>query len=166
MRSPDARSISSATLQVLRRLQMYVSALCPFPEPALIAPTWETDIGECVNVLRDTVKDDDLAPIPIFGNGDAYDHRSYWDNVEQSGVDGIMIARGALIKPWIFTELKERRDCESAVVKRSQVFLSLTSICRGHLVAGASRHDRETVQLWTRALGMTFLHVHTCLAHS
>ncbi|KWU45236.1 FMN-linked oxidoreductase [Rhodotorula sp. JG-1b] len=67
-------------------------------------------IGECVNVLRETVKDDDLAPIPIFGNGDAYDHRSYWDNVEQSGVDGIMIARGALIKPWIFTELKERRD--------------------------------------------------------
>ncbi|GAA5871429.1 hypothetical protein JCM3774_005596 [Rhodotorula dairenensis] len=67
-------------------------------------------IGECVNVLRDTVKDDDLAPIPIFGNGDAYDHRSYWENVEQSGVDGIMIARGALIKPWIFTELKERRD--------------------------------------------------------
>lgn len=67
-------------------------------------------IGECVNVLRETVKDDDLAPIPIFGNGDAYDHRSYWENVEQSGVDGIMIARGALIKPWIFTELKERRD--------------------------------------------------------
>jgi tRNA-dihydrouridine synthase len=40
---------------------------------------------------------------------------------EQSGVDGIMIARGALIKPWIFTELKERRDCESAVVELRSV---------------------------------------------
>ncbi|GAA5884122.1 hypothetical protein JCM6882_002148 [Rhodosporidiobolus microsporus] len=67
-------------------------------------------IGECVKVLRDTAADEDLAPIPIFGNGDAYDHRAYWDNVEASGVDGIMIARGALIKPWIFTEIKERRD--------------------------------------------------------
>ncbi|GAA6011175.1 hypothetical protein JCM10207_005526 [Rhodosporidiobolus poonsookiae] len=67
-------------------------------------------IGECVKVLRETAADEDLAPIPIFGNGDAYDHRAYWENVEASGVDGIMVARGALIKPWIFTELKERRD--------------------------------------------------------
>ncbi|GAA6044632.1 hypothetical protein JCM8097_003899, partial [Rhodosporidiobolus ruineniae] len=67
-------------------------------------------IGECVKVLRDTAADDGLAPIPIFGNGDAYDHRTYWENVESSGVDGIMIARGALIKPWVFTEIKERRD--------------------------------------------------------
>ncbi|GAA5895703.1 hypothetical protein JCM8208_005304 [Rhodotorula glutinis] len=67
-------------------------------------------IGECVKVLRDTAEDEGLAPIPIFGNGDAYDWRTYWDNVESSGVDGIMIARGALIKPWCFTEIKERRD--------------------------------------------------------
>lgn len=67
-----------------------------------------------------------------------------------------MIARGALIKPWIFTELKERRDCESAVVARFQVLHSLTSLNRGHFVPGASRHDRETVQLWTRALGTIF----------
>ncbi|GAA5949641.1 hypothetical protein JCM21900_002481 [Sporobolomyces salmonicolor] len=67
-------------------------------------------IAECAKVLRETAADDGLEPIPIFGNGDAYDHRTYWENVEASGVDGIMIARGALIKPWIFTEIKERRD--------------------------------------------------------
>lgn len=48
--------------------------------------------------LRDTAKDNGLNPIPIFGNGDAYDYRTYYENMESSGVDGIMIARGALIK--------------------------------------------------------------------
>lgn len=95
----------------------------------------ELDIGECVNVLRDTVKDDDLAPIPIFGNGDAYDWRSYWENVEQSGVDGIMIARGALIKPWIFTELKERRDCALLALLSLRATLTLVRFVRGYLVA-------------------------------
>lgn len=36
--------------------------------------------------------------MPIFGNGDAYDYRSYYQKMEESGVDGIMIARGALVK--------------------------------------------------------------------
>ncbi|GAA5852288.1 hypothetical protein JCM3766R1_005087, partial [Sporobolomyces carnicolor] len=67
-------------------------------------------IGECVKVLREHAADEGLEPIPIFGNGDAYDYRTYYENMESSGVDGIMIARGALIKPWIFSEIKERRD--------------------------------------------------------
>ncbi|GAA5943401.1 tRNA dihydrouridine synthase DUS3 [Sporobolomyces koalae] len=67
-------------------------------------------IGECAKVLREHAADEGLEPIPIFGNGDAYDYRTYYENMESSGVDGIMIARGALIKPWIFSEIKERRD--------------------------------------------------------
>ncbi|KAI0301274.1 hypothetical protein BC826DRAFT_988480 [Russula brevipes] len=51
-----------------------------------------------------------LPRIPIFGGGDAFSAQDYWSKVESSGVDGVMIARGALIKPWIFTEIKERRE--------------------------------------------------------
>lgn len=72
------------------------------------APRYDSDyIGECVKVLRETAKEDEFEPIPIFGNGDAYDWRTYHENLEATQADGIAIARGALIKPWIFTEVRE-----------------------------------------------------------
>jgi len=40
-------------------------------------------------------------PIPFWGNGDVFSGVEYWDQVENTGVDGILVARGALIKPWI-----------------------------------------------------------------
>lgn len=55
-------------------------------------------IAQVARSLRDTASDAGLKPIPIFGNGDAYDYRTYYENMEASGVDGIMIARGALVK--------------------------------------------------------------------
>lgn len=55
-------------------------------------------IAQCAATLRETAADQGLKPIPIFGNGDAYDYRTYYENMEASGVDGIMIARGALVK--------------------------------------------------------------------
>ncbi|CEL57053.1 tRNA-dihydrouridine synthase 3 [Rhizoctonia solani AG-1 IB] len=67
-------------------------------------------IKECVEALRASTEDDDLPTIPIFGGGDVYSAEQYWTNVEQTGVDGIMVGRGALIKPWIFTEIAERRE--------------------------------------------------------
>ncbi|KAH9988117.1 FMN-linked oxidoreductase [Russula compacta] len=70
---------------------------------------WEY-IRECVNAVRAREADEDLPRIPIFGGGDAFSAQDYWSKVESSGVDGVMIARGALIKPWIFTEIKERRE--------------------------------------------------------
>lgn len=48
-------------------------------------------------------------PTPFIGCGDAMN----WEEVEQHcaahGVDSVMVGRGALIKPWLFTEIKEKR---------------------------------------------------------
>ena len=66
-------------------------------------------IRTCVDALRDAAEAADrklvrsralahhaVAPIPFLGNGDAYDHRAYWENVENSGVDvrGLCHLRG------------------------------------------------------------------------
>ena len=44
--------------------------------------------------------------LPLIGNGDLYNWEEYRDHVGASGVVTAMIARSALIKPWIFTEIK------------------------------------------------------------
>lgn len=59
-----------------------------------------------------------MAPIPIFGNGDCYSTQAYWEEKEKSGVDGVMLARGALIKPWLFTEIAERREWDISATER------------------------------------------------
>lgn len=43
--------------------------------------------------------------IKVIGNGDVVDAKSY-ELMLQTGVDGVMIGRGALGSPWVFAELK------------------------------------------------------------
>ncbi|KAI9438244.1 zinc finger dihydrouridine synthase [Lactarius indigo] len=81
---------------------------------------WEY-IKECVQAVRAREADEDLPRIPIFGGGDAFSAQDYWSKVECSGVDGVMIARGALIKPWIFTEIKERREWDISSRERLEL---------------------------------------------
>jgi tRNA-dihydrouridine synthase 3 len=57
--------------------------------------------AECVKIAD---------PMPLFGNGDVMNYEDYYAKKESSGVAGIMFARGALIKPWVFTEVKEKRN--------------------------------------------------------
>ncbi|KDN51960.1 FMN-linked oxidoreductase [Tilletiaria anomala UBC 951] len=77
-------------------------------------------VRECASTLREAVREhnesartadkEEMVPIPIYGNGDVYSWEDYYANLEHTGVDGEMLARGALIKPWLFTEIKERRS--------------------------------------------------------
>jgi len=78
-------------------------------------------IKECVAAVRAKEVDSDLPPIPIFGGGDVFSSQDYWEKVEYSGVDGVMVARGALIKPWIFTEIKERREWDISSKERLEL---------------------------------------------
>ncbi|MDD4235555.1 MAG: tRNA dihydrouridine synthase DusB [Bacteroidales bacterium] len=45
--------------------------------------------------------------IPVIGNGDVTDAATAAENFKNYGVDGIMIGRASIGKPWIFKEIKE-----------------------------------------------------------
>lgn len=54
----------------------------------------------------------------FIGNGDCYSHVQYYDNIEKSGVDSVMLARGALIKPWVFEEIEKGDYIDKSATER------------------------------------------------
>ncbi len=55
--------------------------------------------------LRD-IKASGLRSIPLIGNGDAMSPQSIARMFDETGVDGVMIGRGAIGNPWIFRDAK------------------------------------------------------------
>ncbi|UYV73371.1 DUS3L [Cordylochernes scorpioides] len=60
-------------------------------------------------------------PVPLFGGGDVLSYEDYLQMTERPGVAGAMLARGALIKPWIFTEIQERRHWDISSSERMDI---------------------------------------------
>ncbi|XP_014676056.1 PREDICTED: tRNA-dihydrouridine(47) synthase [NAD(P)(+)]-like [Priapulus caudatus] len=69
-------------------------------------------VGECARAA---------APVPVFGCGDVLSYDDYERCVATPGVAGAMIARGALYKPWLFAEIRERRDWDISAGERLDV---------------------------------------------
>ncbi|PFH34998.1 dihydrouridine synthase (dus) protein [Besnoitia besnoiti] len=58
------------------------------------------------------------ASIPIIGSGDVFSSPEFEFRLASGAVDGLMIARGALIKPWIFTEIAEQKIWDISASER------------------------------------------------
>ncbi|XP_014817769.1 PREDICTED: tRNA-dihydrouridine(47) synthase [NAD(P)(+)]-like isoform X2 [Calidris pugnax] len=74
-------------------------------------------IAECAKIA---------SPMPLFGNGDILSYEDA-NRAMQMGVSGIMIARGALIKPWLFTEIKEQRHWDISSSERFYILKDFTN---------------------------------------
>ncbi|NXF93010.1 DUS3L synthase, partial [Eubucco bourcierii] len=68
------------------------------------------------------------SPMPLFGNGDILSYEDA-NRALQMGVSGVMIARqvGALIKPWLFTEIKEQRHWDISSGERFDILRDFTN---------------------------------------
>ncbi|KAK9870467.1 hypothetical protein WA026_008026 [Henosepilachna vigintioctopunctata] len=68
------------------------------------------------------------APLPVYGNGDILSYDDYKVALDTCPeLAGIMIGRGALIKPWIFTEIKEQKIWDISSSERFEVLKKYTN---------------------------------------
>jgi tRNA-dihydrouridine synthase 3 len=70
--------------------------------------------------------------IPVLGNGDLLTHYEVRWRRQQSGCAGVMLGRGALIKPWLFREIEEQRAFEPTALQRVALYHRLTGYFREH----------------------------------
>lgn len=91
-------------------------------------------IAECAALIRrhnekgddlsDTAREADGRSQPasgkvyFVGNGDCYSHVDYNRHIADAKVDSVMIARGALIKPWIFEEIEKGQYLDKSATER------------------------------------------------
>ena len=81
-------------------------------------------INEAQGTRMDTMKEPDQRLLPnggktlFVGNGDVYSHIDYYEHLEKDKVDGVMVARGALIKPWIFEEIASQQYLDKSASER------------------------------------------------
>lgn len=54
----------------------------------------------------------------FIGNGDCYSHTDYKRHLQEARVDSVMVARGALIKPWIFEEIEKGQYIDKSASER------------------------------------------------
>ncbi|KAK6350278.1 tRNA-dihydrouridine synthase 3 [Orbilia brochopaga] len=93
-----------------------------------------TYISECAALInrlkqdkeasQDTTADDKEQSeprrlVPYFvGNGDCFSYEDYYHAVDNCHVDSVMLARGALIKPWLFEEIHARQYLDKTATER------------------------------------------------
>ena len=94
---------------------------------------WEY-ISECAALIKkfnqrgddlaDTIREADARTQPaagkvfFIGNGDCYSHTDYTAHLSSAGVDSVMLARGALIKPWLFEEISTGQYLDKSATER------------------------------------------------
>jgi tRNA-dihydrouridine synthase 3 len=70
--------------------------------------------------------------VPVIGNGDILTYFEARERMARSGVRSVMLARGALIKPWLFREIREGRGWLPTPDERFSVLFRFVELLREH----------------------------------
>lgn len=81
------------------------------------------EVGKVVKTWNEKREDEDKEgrdtnPTWFVGNGDVYSHEDWYNGVNREGIDSVMVARGALIKPWIFEEVEAQQYLDKSSTER------------------------------------------------
>ncbi len=70
--------------------------------------------------------------VPVIGNGDILTHYEARERMARNGVRSAMLARGALIKPWLFREIREGRTWLPTPDERFALLWRFVELLREH----------------------------------
>ena len=68
----------------------------------------------------------------FVGNGDVFTHEDWYNAVNTEGVDSVMVARGALIKPWIFEEVEAQQYLDKSATERLDILRKFADFSLEH----------------------------------
>lgn len=71
-------------------------------------------------------------PVWFVGNGDVFTHEDWYNAVSQPGIDSVMVARGALIKPWIFEEVEAQQYLDKSATERLEMLKTYAKFAVEH----------------------------------
>jgi len=108
---------------------------------------------EYIGALKDHVK------IPVVGNGDIHTPQDAVTMFRQTGCDGVMVGRQALIQPWIFRDIKAALAGEETpqAPRLVDVILDLHRLLGVHFPAEVALKRFKTALFWL-SQNLTFGH--------
>lgn len=115
----------------------------------MYAPPVNTDI---IRLVKQAVS------VPVVGNGDVVDGKSAAELMEKTGCDMVMIGRGALGRPWVFSQINAYLDHEvilpePPVVEKMRVMLKhIETLCEYKGERVGIREARKHAAWYTKGL--------------
>lgn len=89
--------------------------------------------------------------IPVIGNGDVFTPEDFKKRIEESGVDAIMIARGAIGNPYLFTQIRDyMKNGTYEQVDKLALYLEYLELARKYNVNFS--HIKGHAQSFTKGL--------------
>jgi len=132
----EAAGAAAITVHGRTKVQMY-------------APPVNTDI---IRQVKEAVS------IPVIGNGDVVDGLSAARLMEETGCDMVMVGRGALGRPWVFSQINAYLDHEVVlpdppVIERMRVMLKhIEALCQYKGERVGIREARKHAAWYTKGL--------------
>ena len=77
-------------------------------------------------------KEEGYGHVPIIGNGDILTYYEARRRIRETGVDSVMVGRGALAKPWIFKEFNDNATWQPTMIERVEVYFTLARYMKDH----------------------------------
>lgn len=94
------------------------------------------EVGKALRDAEHEVADDkdrrDFQRINFVGNGDCYNWDDWYRATDNEYIDSVMVARGALIKPWIFEEVDSKQYLDKSATERLEMIKTYANFALEH----------------------------------